>query len=134
MLLYLTCHAIYTAACMYIISYTILSESLAKRKPTLKLMVTGSCSMLCTVNETMALVFVLATSSNGSRVSVTIAMRGVKNGVNIALSKWFPCMSQPETQYTRGFGMSCNRAWRKPPCLYSHLRSRTERNKLPLPI
>ena len=46
---------------MKMISYMIMSESLAKRKPTLKLMVTGSSSMLCTVNETMELVFVLAT-------------------------------------------------------------------------
>ena len=80
------------------ISYMIMSESLAKRKPTLKLIVTGSCSMLCTVNETMELVFALATSFNGSRVSVTIAMRGVKNGVSIARSKWLPCTLQPETR------------------------------------
>lgn len=85
-------------SCMYRISYMILSESLAKRKPTLKLAVTGSCSMLCTVNETMELVFVLETSFDGSRVSVNIAMRGVKNGVRMDLSKWFPCTSQPETR------------------------------------
>ena len=76
-------------------AYIINSVSLAKRNRTLKLMVAGSSSMLCTMNEAIVLVFAVKTSFKGSRMIVTIARRGAKNGVNSVFSNWFPYKSQP---------------------------------------
>ena len=57
---------------------------------TLKLMVAGSSSMFCTMHETMALLFVLKASLTWPHKIVTMATRGVKNGVSNDFSKWFP--------------------------------------------